>query len=430
MNPIAATLLSLGFAPCALNRGGQPVGEYGKDQQPEFSAESDSYAVGVLTSCPPPRNASAPVQNWRGSWLATVTAKGVPADWTRDLDALVTGGMPVPVRVEGDTRQYIFRMAPGAHFSSSKSQSTDWPETRHHSISAEAAPGFVPLSGEWPAGTLLDMSVEDIPILDAAAAKAIAQEFTSFVYEHAPQKPEWKPAPPTPIVAPGERLKWGNLRARLTLEQGGYRLAPVTFGEHMQPPTWPMQCDDASIAECGVGLVLSSGLTMLSLDWSLPPENVEIYARMGAAARGAEVAAGIERIFLRHVGEGKLAVHRQDERVTFVFRTVGSFLSDYDIGREAKRSDGMSWPNSHVRIKTRSRGVSGAIRGEGWSLDFLETKRAELVALEPHTFNAALAEAGEWLAGGADLNVPVGTDDAQTEATAPARRGRKAAAAA
>ncbi len=409
MNPTVSALIANGYAP-------------------DFSAGA------VLTSCPPPRNASSPVLNWRASWLAVVTAENVWPEHAADLDALVTGGACVPVRVEGKTRQYLFRTAPCAPFLASKSASAYDPASqweRRLSISAasgtaainnmRSAPASVPLSGDWPHGSLLDIRADELPLLDESAAQAIAQAFESFVMEHAPEKPAYVPPPLEPILAANQKLEWSNQRARLTLQQNGFLVCPVAPNGSV-PGGRPWERE---LPEHGIGLAINnSGTALIVIDvsWAVPAQNAEIYARLGHPARGAEVAAGIVERIERLANGAPIATRRTADSVTLVFRSESQapFHHETDVIRAA---DGVH--NSAVTIKCRTRGSAPVVIGDdGWATDLFKTQYSALASLAEYQWHSTLADIDSWLQAGAELDKP------QTVEEPPpvTRRGRKGAA--
>jgi hypothetical protein len=120
-------------------------------------------------------------------------------------------------------------------------------------------------------------------------------------------------------------------------------------------------------------------LAVIELDWGVAPGNVELFARLGHALRGAEVAAGIERVLLSRVDGGAVAVRRDATRVTYLFRAEG-FVTQHDFRRSPIRSDEIEMSNASVRIHCRTHGTAVRI-GDGWNVDFLTTKRADLAPL-------------------------------------------------
>jgi hypothetical protein len=285
------------------------------------------------------------------------------------------------------------------------------------------------LAGTWERDSVLDMRRDELPAMDREGAERLVAAFSAFMAERAPPPPPPAVYVPTPIVASGEKVLFGNLRARNALRDNGYEIAPVPNPGQSLPALhghWgPESCDVR--ATCPVG-ILPSGLVVVELNWAPAPGNVELFAKLGLPQRGAEVAAGIERILREYVGEGLVAIRREAERATFVFRRDGSaFLREHGKKYSASRPDGFEMPNASVHVSCRTRGDPLVI-GEGWSVDFLTTKRAALAPLAEHQVESALAEVVAWLKAGADLEKPQ-TFEPEPEAVAP-RRGRKGAAAA
>jgi hypothetical protein len=169
----------------------------------------------------------------------------------------------------------------------------------------------------------------------------------------------------------------------------------------------------ASEAANPMAVALGS-LVAVELDWSVLPAVEEIYAQSGVMNRSAEVAAHIEGVIRSRVGAGLVAELRGENSVTLLFATSGGWAGDISLKHAARDERGMDIPGTSVRIAVRATGVVD-VSGEGWSLDFLTTKRGALASLAPYTFADAREAFESWLNGG-------GVVSAES-----AKRGRKSA---
>ncbi|HKU16431.1 MAG TPA: hypothetical protein VJQ52_18720 [Steroidobacteraceae bacterium] len=358
----ASLLKANGYAPAPIGDGGKPLGPFAVLQiaYAKYTTNDDLPAA-VLTSVPAARNAQDPVQDYRSTWLATLTMN-VRDELVKDVDRIVAKyigkGARCPVRLADDgSTLRVFQLS-GDQFSTIA--------TYDHALArVESAAGFVPVNGTWADGiSLVDVMRNELPELDHERAKQLIGELNALLDAHAPPV-----APPAlyvapPILKPGQSLRYGNTRAMDVLRGNGLQPLPVRWGQQQVEKdgysdfmgNWHY---NVSLDDHGVGINLR-GFALVEQMGSTFRDDVDAAIRaMGPClvrtVRGEQIPPNVGYLFRCYGGGG-------DE-----------FVSTPTVGVQVRRTGLLE--------------LSGADtygREFQWSRDLLTVRANELPALESH----------------------------------------------
>jgi hypothetical protein len=413
-----------GYAPASIHRGeAQPRGAWAALQLSWNRPENAAALVAVLTNCPAARGPGAPVQDWRATRLTTVTVN-VRKEFADDVDAfmLARDGRVVRVATNGE-RVYLFRNE-GEPFSALASRARRTGDARVNS-----ARHFVALiedahgdAYEWPRGTLVETRRDELATLNADEAQRLIADFDKWASIHEPPLPPITKYVAKPLVPPGQRLTYGNHRARAALERGGFYPAPVQFGTQQVPRgdvhTWK------SHDEHGVGLLLNplgngnaGKLTLVEFS-SRSAEVAEELAKLGHPDRTGEILPAIAAFMAEHYCAP--CQRSPNGALRYAFRN-----DDYTFAPIVKLISG---PAVASTIRVRVVGREGAIVISGddvdgkplaWDVDWFAVKRADLPSLTENLSHGFMSGIDQLITSGEAL---------RSKPAKPPRRKRKAAA--
>jgi hypothetical protein len=224
----ASLLKANGYAPAPIGDSGKPLGPFAVMQVAYAKyTTNDGLPPSVLTAVPAARNEYDPVQDHRGTWLATLTMKARD-EQVKEAESIVAKYIGkdarCPVRIADDgSALRVFRLA-GDLFSTIA--------THDEFARVESAAAFVPVNGTWVNGvSLMDVMRSELPELDREHARRLIDELNALLDANTP--PVAPPAPyvAAPILQPGQRLLYGNTRAMRELCAHGFRPLPVRWGQ-------------------------------------------------------------------------------------------------------------------------------------------------------------------------------------------------------
>lgn len=190
-------LSRLGYAPAPIGESGQPLGPFAVMQIAyRKHHQNDPLPCAVLTrpamlQGPPPPDAGL-LDNEQVIAARLVLVK--VADATEAVIAGLDELLPdVPVRVDASgERIYVYGQRGEFPVFGTLLSTAQTGGPQAHIVHG---PGFVPLSGAWPRGTLLERHRRELPELDITAADALVKRLDKLLAKHAPKV---KPAPPAP----------------------------------------------------------------------------------------------------------------------------------------------------------------------------------------------------------------------------------------
>jgi hypothetical protein len=411
---IAEVLIANGYAPIAMPRGkAQPEGAWAVMQMAWHTPTNGKALAAILTAVAPPRNEQSPIQRWRESRLTTVEMRVRPG-FVDEADAMMIERGARIVRVSQDgARVWVFRNG-GEPFSALASR-----PYKAGTMRVQSARHFLALTEDvdgtafaWPHGTPVDVRRDELPVLNAGDAQRLIAAFETWANEREPAPVLTTPHVPKPLLEPGERLSYGNLRARLLLERGGFHAVPVKPAASTAPGS--VDAHDMGVALNPSGTGGAGRLALVTIS-SRSAAVAEQLAKLGHPDQTGKILAALGELISAHYA----APYRRlaDGSWLFVFRNDDHTAPLITKGLSALSVAGAETPGTGIRLTIATRDSVVPISDE-WSVDWFKLKRAELPTLSENLVSTFMRPIEEFFAAGAGLREPTRRKRATRKASA------------
>lgn len=404
----AATLRTNGYAPAPLDADGHPFGPW-RQAQIDYSRYDYAQAPAcVLTAVALPRSERDPIRQpattrlvcialrvreellakaariLKGKCLARVTDGAIVHVFALDNDSVPFGAMNVHVDGIG-------------------------------SVNIDSHAGYIELGDpkEWRGGRdPLNTLRSELPPLDQHEAVQLFNALHELLHAHAPTPAAPAPFVLKPILEPGQRFLFDNVRAVGTLRRNGY---------NPRAHRWSKDTDEQGVAvlatETDYGRLFHGAIS------STPGRNETWLATVELKIKRADIATALDAIFARHTAGARCPVRVASDGSTLrVFRWPQGVFAPVEFLRSAGTvgefvRDGMVRMRIAVPEAIQLSGLDEAGKPYTWrDGDLLTVRRDDLPELDSNKAAWIARDIEKLLESGRFSDEPQRTQEAATAA--------------